>query len=269
MLDSDSTTVGSTSSPTGRARPPSTATVNERASSPGPATSKRIAVPSAQPACLPTTNGIALWTRSERQGRGAVPVPAGSVQGAAGVLLVHPAVEDPHLHERRPGHLADGAPADRGPLVVAQGLQLGQAGLRHLHELVADGRAGERPARRDPALVAGREVVLDMVAERAVPRRLRLAHDGALDPDEVGELVLDVPARALGGQAPFGRRQLGGDVGQAAPRLGQRRRGLQPPLPPITTLTCTVVVHGTDPTPGACLRPPGLVPVAVTIPPFS
>src|SRR5208283_3184711 len=56
-LERPSVTVGTTSSATGRARPPSTAIVKARPSSPGPDTSKRTAVPSAQAARLPTTKG--------------------------------------------------------------------------------------------------------------------------------------------------------------------------------------------------------------------
>ena len=130
----------STSSPTGRARPPSTATVKARASSPGPATSKRTAVPSAHPAFLPTTKGMARCTPPERDGRGPVPAPARSVEGTAGVLLVHPAVEDPHLHELGVRHLAHRAPADGRPVVLAERVQLGQPGRGHLDELGPDGR---------------------------------------------------------------------------------------------------------------------------------
>ena len=60
--------------------------VKPRASRPGPATSKRTAVPSAQPACLPTTNRMAPCTRSReiaeagsrprRAGRGRAARPA-------------------------------------------------------------------------------------------------------------------------------------------------------------------------------------------------
>ena len=63
---------------------------------------------------------------------------------------------------------------------------------------------GRGPAHGDEGLVARGEVVLHVVAECAVPRRCGLAHDGALDPDQVRELVLDVPAGALGRQGPLG-----------------------------------------------------------------
>ena len=211
----------------------------------------------------------------QRQGRGTVPAPAGAVEGATGVLLVHPAVEDPHLHERRRG-----APRPTGlqPTAAHSSSPRASSWARrvrgHLVELVVDGRAGERPAHRDPPLVAGGEIVLHMVTERAVPRRLGLAHDGPLDPDEVGELVLDVPAGALGGQAPLGRGQLVGDVGQVAPRLGPAP--LWPSAPVAANhrpdLRCRPASHRPYPParacgiPGRCLWPGDHPPFLVTLP---
>ena len=69
--------------------------VKARASSPGPETSKRTAVPSGQPACLPTTNGMAPCTRSSDMAEARFPLAARAVEGVADVLLVHPAVERP------------------------------------------------------------------------------------------------------------------------------------------------------------------------------
>ncbi len=266
MLDSASVTVGATSSPTGRARPSTTAIVKARPSAPGPDSSKRDRRALGAPRPLAHDEGHGALHAVDGQGRGTVPAAPGPVQRAAGILLVDPAVEGPYLHERRVRHVADGAPADDAPLVRRACPELGQPGVGHLDEFRPDLGPGPRPAHRDPALVHGREIVLHVRAERAVPLRGRLAHERAFDPDEVRELVLDVPTGALRQQAPLVRRQLAAHLRQRLPGLGEGRRGFQPPLLPTTVLTCAVVTHEGDSTPARPGSPPDHPPVVVNVP---
>ena len=266
MFERERVTVGATSSPAWRARPPSTAIVKDARVVSGTRHVEADGGAVGAPRLLADDEGHGALDVIQGDLRGHVPVPARAVEGAPNVLLVHPAVEDPHPHELGVRHLAHRAVADGGPALGGQCVQLGHPGRGHLDELGPHGRPGQCPAHGDEALVRGREVVLHVVAQWPPPLRNRLAHDRPLDPDEVGELILDVPAGALGGQGPLGLGKLGTDPGQRPPRLPQRISGPQPAPEPVTVLTCTVVAHGADPSPGSCLKSPDHPPIPGTPP---
>ena len=234
---------------------------------PGPATSKRTAVPSAQPACLPTTKPMAPCTRSSDSAEARLPLPPGPVEGTAHVLLVHPAVEDPHLHELRVGPLADRAPADRRPLSSVSSSSWARRCRGDLDELGPHLGAGQGAAHGDPGLVAAGEIVLHVVAQGPVPLRRRLAHDGALDADQVRELVLDVPARGTPWAAPTPCPTARSRPRPARPRFlpGRRVAGAPPDLQP-TLLTCAVVRHGPTLPPTRAGQSRDHPPISVTLP---
>ena len=184
--------------------------------------SKRTAVPSAQPAFLPTTKGMAPWTRSSEMSEAVFPLPPGRSRARRTSCSCTQLSKTRTVMNSACGTSPTGLQPRFGPLRRRQGVQLGQPRPGDLDELRSYGGAGSRPAHGDEALVGGREFVLDVLAEGLVPLRNRLAHDRLLYPDEVRKLILDVPAGALGGHGPLLVRQLEAHLGQRPPRLGQR-----------------------------------------------
>ncbi len=224
-------------------RPPATATVKVRASPPGPLRSKRTEVPSGHAACFGDHEAHGSLDPLDRHGRRTAAAPPGTVETEPGVLLVHPAVEHAHLHEHGVRALPDRAPSHFCPFRLGERVQLGEPPGGHVEELGVHLGTGTGAPDGHPGLVGRGEVVLHVGTELALPRRCGLAHDGALDPDQVRQLVLDVPARALRRESPFGRRELTAGFGQGTPRLGQGVACGQPQLLPAAVRTGTPGPH--------------------------
>ena len=84
----------------------------------------------------------------------------------------------------------------------------------------------------------------------------------ALLPMLIGEgyrvALIDINAIGLG--------KIATDLGERLPRLSQGVSGPQSTLEPVTVLTCSVVVHEADPSPGSCLKSPDHPPFPGTPP---
>ena len=204
----------------------------------------------------------------QRDRRGRIPAAARTVEGEPDVLLVHPAVEDPHRHELRAGHLADRAPADRGPFRRGRARPAGPAGSWSPRRTP--------PARPDPGSARRTATKRSLVAANSFftwsPRGP--GHSGTGSPMIARSIPMRCESWSLTSQP-------GHSVGSAHSVVRQRRSRPPPALPrspparsravspspePVTVLTCTVVAHEADPTPGSCLRSPDHPPFPGTPP---
>ena len=192
---------------------PSTATLMVRAS--GPVSSSRTRDPSGAPPSLPTTKPMlaAISSSASRApGPSRSPSVGGLSDGVADVVLVHPAVEDPHPHEPP---VAVGPGRRRGQLVPLRLATCSDNALRRsavvARKLLEQLRGAEAAQLAHPALVHHADVVAHVLERRHVDVGLRggdaLQH--RLGADHVRDDVVHVPARQR-------RRRLPLRVGQAA-----------------------------------------------------
>ena len=145
---------------TALARPSRTTTSMRRGND--PRRSKRTDAPSGAPACLPTTKGMADAQAVQRELRGGTRIVTGPGRGDTDVLLVHPRVHDPHVHElavRDLSHRGSARSRRSAPRDTT-----GDRARRRAADVLGTpaGRRApdERPARRHPRLVAGADLVL-------------------------------------------------------------------------------------------------------------
>ena len=143
-----------------------------------------------------------------------------STDGTADVLVVHPAVKYPHLHERGVRHFTHRGPARGGPFLVAEFGQGGQSTVGHVHELGQHLGARGGPSGLHGNFHHGDERRRHMGNVVHVHIGDRLAQQDGLGAGHVAQAVLGRPSRKVGGGVPVGLGETGAQVGDRGPHRG-------------------------------------------------
>ena len=127
----------------------------------------------------------------------------GPARGDTHVLLVHPAVHDPDVHELAVRDLPHRARADLVEASRGRRPQLRETARRDVSEFFEDHPPRERASRCHPRLVASTDLVLHMRRQLRQGRRGGITEQDALDADQVGQQVAHHPPRTLRRQVPL------------------------------------------------------------------